>query len=207
MTAMPKPKHSLDDVLAEISALPAPPNGQELREWLRRYPAFKADIVQFVTAWIDMEATKVGREVTPEKVNRIVNRTMSRVQQMLDESEKPAAISDLTQEITTAGHTLESFQRALGIDHSMLTCLAARMIRPATIPLRLVREIAEHLRRSIELVRAYFRRPPQLAAAYKARRKPVPAQKDFAYIVQHAELPEPEKTKWLAEAPDPALRG
>lgn len=206
MTATPAPKHSLDDVLAELAALSAPPLGDEIREWLRRYPAFKKDIIQFVTAWIDMEASRVAHEVTPERVNRVVNRTMSRVQQMLDESERPAVITDLTEEIIAAGHTLESFQRALGIDGSLLTSLAGRVIRPATIPWTLIREMGELLRRQVDCLRVYFRQPPKLAAAFKARRKPVPAQKDFAYFVQHSDLPDLQKAKWLAEAPDPGLR-
>ena len=206
MTAKTEHKHSLDDVLTAITALGAPPAGEQLREWLRRYPEFKKAIIDYVTAWVDMETRPAAEAVTPEAVNRVVNRTMSRVQQILDEADRPQTIQDLSAEIAAAGHTPESFQRTLDIDHSILTCLAGRMIRPATIPLRLVRETSQTLHRALDAVRNYVRLPPQLAAAHKARKRPEAKQVDFAYLVTHADLPEPVKAKWLAEAPDPDLQ-
>jgi hypothetical protein len=196
----------VNDVLADIAALPAPPDAQQLRIWMSEYPEFKASIVSFVTDWIEAEASKAPREVTADDVNTVVNRTMSRVQQLLDQPRRSASIEDLTAEIAAAGHDLDSFQRAVGIDHSMLTCVAERMVRPATIPLRLVTLMAEALRRRIEHVRNYLRLPLQPAAAYKARKRPETNQVDFSFIVQHAELPEPDKARWLAEPPDPALQ-
>jgi hypothetical protein len=80
------------------------------------------------------------------------------------------------------------------------------MIRPATIPLRLVRETSQTLHRALDAVRNYVRLPPQLAAAHKARKRPEAKQVDFAYLVTHADLAEPVKAKWLAEAPDPDLQ-
>jgi hypothetical protein len=197
---------SLDDVLAKLAALPAPPDAQQLRGWMSQYPEYKASIITFVTDWIEMEAAKVPHEVTTEDVDLVVNRTMSRVQQLLDQGKRPAVIEDLAADISAAGHDLDSFQRALGIDRAMLTSLIERMVRPATIPLRLVTAMADALRRRIEHVRDYLRLPPQPAAAYKARTRPQPKQVDFAFIVQYAELPEPDKARWLAEAPDPALQ-
>ena len=177
MTTTPETNpHSLDDVFTEISALSAPPTGDTLREWLQRYPAFKEDITNFVAAWIDMESRATSHDVTNEQIDRVVNRTMSRVQQILDESERSAPMTDLTREIDSAGYTFESFQRSLGTDASILSCLADRMIRPSTIPLRLVRSCAELLLRSIDAVREYLRLPPQLASAYKARRQPEAVQ-------------------------------
>src|SRR6266481_2857954 len=82
----------LDDVLAHLAALPVPPDAQQLRSWMSQYPEYKASIITFVTDWIEMEAAKVPHEVTTDDVNRVVNRTMSRVQQLLDEGKRPAAI-------------------------------------------------------------------------------------------------------------------
>lgn len=199
-------QYSLDDVLTEIRALGTPPAGDRLRAWLDRYPAFKKDIIAYVTAWVDVDTREEAPEPDPEVVNRIVSRTMSRVQQMLDETDRQQGIHDLSAEIVAAGHSLESFQRLLGIDYSMLTSLAARLVRPATIPARLVRDIANALYRQLDAVRDYFRLPPQLATAHKAKKRPEAKQVDFAYLVAHAELPEPDKTKWLAEEPDPVLQ-
>lgn len=205
MTTKTEQQHGLDDVLTEIRELGTPPAGDQLRAWMRRYPEFKKEIVEYVTAWVDMESRPVP-EVAPEVVNRVVSRTMSRVQQLLDEAERPQTMQDISAEITAAGYSVESFQRTLGIDHSILTSLAERLVRPATIPARLVRDIADALHRSLDAVRDYFRLPPRLAAAHKARKQPTAKQIDFAYLIEHAMLPEPEKQKWLAEPPDPVLQ-
>jgi hypothetical protein len=206
MTTKTERQHSLDDVLTEIRALGAPPAGDQLRAWLKRYPTFKKDIIDYVTAWVDVETRAALPDPAPEVVNRVVSRTMSRVQQLLDEADRQRSMHDLSAEITAAGHSFESFQRTLGIDASILMSLVERLVRAATIPARLVREIAQALQRDLDTVRDFFRRPPQLATANKARRQPASKQVDFAYLVEHSALPEPERVKWLAEAPDPVLQ-
>ena len=206
MTANATPKTSLDDVLAEIAALPAPPDAQQLRQWMSRYPEFTAEIVDFATHWVEMDAAEGVPEATQDEVNRIVNRTMSRVQQLLDQAERSDSMQDLGAEIKAAGHDLDSFQRSVGVDRSILTCLMERMVRPATIPLPLVQAMAKALNRSIDQVRAYLVLPPQPSAAYRSRKQPVPKQADFSKLVEHAALSDADRARWLAEPPDPALR-
>ena len=206
MTTKATPKPSLDDVLTEIAALPVPPDAQQLRHWMNRYPEFTAEIVDFATDWVEMEAAESVPEATQDEVNRIVNRTMSRVQQLLYEAERSDSMQDLGAELKAAGHDLDSFQRAVGVDHSILTCLMARLVRSATIPLRLVLAMAEALDRSVDQVRAYLVLPPQPSAAYKSRKQPVSKQADFSELVKHAELSDADRARWLAEPPDPAFR-
>ena len=206
MTTNATPKPSLDDVLAELAALPAAPDAQQLRQWMSQYPEFAAEIVDFATDWVEMEAAEDVPEATQDEVNRIVNRTMSRVQQLLDEAERPDSMQDLGAEIKAAGHDLDSFQRAVGVDRSILTCLMERMVRPATIPLPLVLAMVEALNRSVDQVRAYLVLPPQPSAAYRSRRQPVSEQADFSELVEHAALSDADRARWLAEPPDPALR-
>src|SRR5882757_10659918 len=98
MIARSDRKVSVDDVLADIAALPSPPDAQQLRSWMSEYPEFKATIVSFVTDWIEAEASKSPREVTADDVNTVVNRTMSRVQQLLDQPKRSAPMVDLTVE-------------------------------------------------------------------------------------------------------------
>ncbi len=206
MTASQGRHPSLDDVLAEIATSATPPDAQQFRDWVNRYPQFKADIVDFVTDWIELEATTPSNEVTQGEVNLVVNRTMSRVQQLLSESEWSAPIGNLRDDLEAVGHNLDSFQRALGIDRSVLSCLMGHMIQPDGIPLRLVRDMARALNRNAELVREYLRQPLQQAAvAYSASRQPEPMQREFAVIIRQSGLSEAEKESWLSEPADPAL--
>jgi hypothetical protein len=206
MTAKNERQHSLDDVLAAIRDLGDVPVGDQLRDWLTRYPAFSREIVDYVTARIDEETRAPSAEASSDMVNRVVSRTMSRVVQLLDADARPQTIQDLSAEIVAAGHSLESFQRTLGIDDSIMLSLAERLVRPHTIPARIVRDTAEGLYRSLDAVRQYFLQGPQLATANKARTKPTARQVDFSYLVEHSTLPEPERVKWLAEVPDPVLQ-
>jgi hypothetical protein len=205
MIANPSPKPSLDDVLAEIAADPSPPDARSLRVWTAKYPEFAVEIVDFATDWIEMDAARSEHVVTVEDVDLVVNRTMSRVQAMLDAAERPEVLTDLATDIRAAGHDLDTFQRAVGIDRSILDCLIARLVSPVRLPASLVRALAETLNRSLDAVRGYLRLPPQQVAAYKSRRRPDVKQADFAEIVRHSQLSEAEKAHWLAEPPDPGL--
>ena len=206
MTASQNQSLSLDDVLAEISTSAAPPDARQFHGWVKRFPQFRSEIVDFVTDWIEIEAAKHSHEATKEDVDLVVNRTMSRIQQLLDEVEKTKSMTDLSADIKATGHDFNSFQRTVGIDRSILTCLMERMICPVTIPLRMVTTMAQTLNRDAGLVRDYLRLPPQQAAAYKARKQPTLNQVDFAVVVRDADIPEVEKERWLAEPPDPAFR-
>ena len=205
MTANRNRDLALDDVLAEIASAPTPPDAQMLRAWTVKYPEFAAEIVDFATDWVEMEAA-VEAPVTDEDVDLVVNRTMSRVQALLDAGERPAVLADLAADMRAAGYDPEAFQRAIGIDRSILDCLVARLVRPATLPVRLVRALAEALGRSIEAIREYVRLPPQAATAYRARQRPATAQADFAMLVRHSQMSDADKERWLGEPPDPALR-
>ena len=195
----------LDDMLEEMAAAAAPPDARQLRAWIERYPQFKAEIVDFVTAWIEMEAADPAAEAAQDEVEIVVNRALSRVRELRGAGAKPAAIGNLAAEIQAAGG-FDAFQRAAGIDRSIVTCLEKRLIRPATIPARMVAAVAQALGRDAAAVRDYLRLPPHSAAAYKASRQPELKQVDFAEIVRYADIPEAEKARWLAAPPDPAFR-
>lgn len=198
-------KPLLEDVLAEIAVASSPPDAQSLRVWTAKYPEFAAEIMEFATDWVEMDAACLEHLVTAEDVDIVVNRTMSRVQKMLDTEERSVSLIDLAVDIRATGYDFDTFQRIVGIDRSILDCLIARLVRPVRLPASLVRVLAETLNRSIEDVREYLRLPPQPVAAYKSRRRPDIKQADFAEIVQHSQLSEVEKARWLAEPPDPVL--
>lgn len=198
-------KLSLDEVLAELSAAPTPPDECILRAWITKHPHFRSEIIDFATSWVEMDAARSGQEVTPEDVNLVVNRTMSRVQALLD-AEQPNSIMDIVADIHAAGHDVSSIQGVLGIDRSMLDCLIQRLIKPSTIPERLVKGLAETLKTPVQVVKNYLQSPPQLLAANKARRRPEAKQVDFSMVVEHSNLSDAKKAEWLAEKPTSHLR-
>lgn len=206
MTASANRKPQLDEVLDEFSGLSSPPDAATLRAWTKEYPEFARELVAFATDWVAMNAARVERAVTAEDVDVVVNRTMSRVQAVLDAAERPETLTDLAADIVAAGHDFDSFQRTVGIDRSMLDSLVMRLAKPATLPALLVRLVAGALNRPLDALRGYFRLPAQLAAAHRSRTRPAPTQVDFAMLVQHSQLSDLEKDRWLKEPPDPGLQ-
>lgn len=199
------PTQTLDEILNEVASRPAPPNQTEIRAILARFPEHKSEIIDFVTAWIELDCTRDARESTDVDVDRVVNRTMSRVMQVLHERAEARPISNLSGSIRVAGHDLKSFERAVGIDRSILTLLESRLIRPATIPALLVDRIASALGRTADSVRAYLVLPPQTATAYMSTRPPRVTQEEFAEALRNSKLSKTDQSRWLAESPDPLL--
>lgn len=206
MTAKPNRKTELDDVLDEFAALPATPDAATLRAWKETYPEFSRELSNFAADWIATDATAADRTVEAEDVNRVVNRTMSRVQMMLDDDARSAVLTDLAEDISASGQNFESFQRQVGIDRSILDGLLLRLANRETVPALLISRVAEALNRRVDSVRAYFWLPAKMAAAYKSRTRPTATQVDFAALVKDSSLSEEEKRRWLRELPDPALR-
>jgi hypothetical protein len=149
-----------------------------------------------------MAAAPAPVELTDEDVNTVVNRTMSRVNQLLFESRKSEKLTDLFVDIKASGHDGDSFRRLLGIDHSILDCLAKRLVSPASVPRRLVEAMASALNREVDVLRQFLLMPPVPATAYKSRKKPQVQQMDFKDLVAHADLTDAEKRRWLVEAVD-----
>ncbi|MGE0278632.1 MAG: hypothetical protein AB7R40_24810 [Nitrospiraceae bacterium] len=197
---------SLDKVLDEIATAPTAPDAKTVRAWTAKYPAYTNAIVDFVTDWIEMELVPVGEPPSEEAVDAAVSRTMSRVQLLLDEADRAAPLTDLSRDIRSAGHDFASFERTVGIDRSILDCLISRLVKPATVPGRLIRDIAAALNRSVEQIRDYLRLPMQTSAAFKARRRPAARQADFGDIVRDSQLSDADKSDWLAEPPDLVMR-
>jgi hypothetical protein len=207
MIAAQKKSQSLEDVLMAITSGDAPPDAAQLRKLISEHPEYKSEIIDFATAWVEMEALSEPNEVAQDDVDLVVNRTMSRVQQILFDSKKAEKLTDLYADVSASGHDLDSFQRELGVDRSILDCLANRHIRPELIPRRLVLAMARVLNRPVDLLREFFVLPPIPAGAYKARGKPEVGKVDFAFIVEHSNLSDAEKRRWLDEEPDGETKG
>jgi len=207
MEKMMKPisKPDLDTVLDEFASLSGPPDAATLRSFVNNYPEFERELIEFATDWIATDAFRTKQPITAETVDSIVNRTMSRIQAIMDAEERPKQLVDLAVDIRAAGYDFQSFQRTINIDRSILDCLIDRLVSPATIPARLVAAASDALKRTADEFRDYVRLPPQLASANKSRGRPRAVQVDFSMLVQESDLPDTDKTRWLAEPPDPKL--
>ncbi|APG12018.1 hypothetical protein BKD09_27145 [Bradyrhizobium japonicum] len=201
----PTSKPDLDTVLDEFASLSGPPDVATLRFFVNHYPEFERELIEFATHWIATDALRSKQPITAETVDSIVNRTMSRVQAIMDAEERPKKLVDLAADIRAAGYDFQSFQRTVNIDRSILDCLIDRLVNPPTLPARLVEAVSDALKRTADDFRDYVRLPPALASANKSRGRPRAVQVDFSMLVRDSDLPDTDKTRWLGEAPDPKL--
>lgn len=197
---------TLDEVLQEFIAAGTAPTAGHVREWINRYPQFSHEIIAFATTWIEVDNASPGNPIEASDIDRVVNRTMSKIQNLLFEEEaaaKTAEIRDFLVVIKAAGHDLDSFEQAIGVDRSILVCLIERLIEPTTLPGCLIITIAEIVRLSIDTVQNYFAGPPKPQAAHRAKQKPVIQQVSFAEAVRSSTLPAQDKIRWLTEISQP----
>lgn len=207
-TNLHRSKPALEEVLNEIASARAAPDARQVRTWVEKFPEYKKEITDFTTAWIEMQVACDGDDVETEEIDSIVNRTMSCIQIMLHEHESHSdPIKSMLTQIHTANYDLDSFEKAIGVDRSILSCLMERLIEPATIPGQLVSRIADALRRPAGLIRAYLQQPSAPVAVFKARTRPRTCRATFADVVRGSSLTDAEKARWLAEPPDPAMQG
>ena len=187
---------TIDEVLNEIAALPTPPARNEFRSLIERYPKFKREITDFVTSWIEMEWTLPRHEMSEVEAARIVNVTMSQIQAVQREELRSW---EFQESIARSGLRLEDLEARVGIDRTILTSLQDRLIRPETIPDRLVEHLARVLRTSTATVLHYLSRPPLAARAYCATNPPKIEQIEFCRAVRDSELSSEMKRFWIAE--------
>jgi hypothetical protein len=202
---------TLDDVLNEFVAECDRPTAEALEVWVRRYPQFRRDLIDFAAAWAEQMVLPEAPGLTADEEERIVDRVMSHALNVSfkRDGEAPARTSDenpitsLTGEAKNLGMSVAEFAKGCGLDLVLVTKLNNRQVLPETIPSRLVSHIARLVGRTAETVRQYLTGPPQVVSAYSFLSKKKPQQferQNFADAVRASSLSEAEKARWLDEA-------
>lgn len=202
---------TLDDVLNEFVAEYERPTSEALETWVGRYPQFRRELIDFVAAWVEETTLPESAELTIEEEERTVDRAMShalnvsfnRDEQSHHQQPGEKTITSLTGEAKNAGMSVADFAKGCGLDLVLITKLNNRQILPETIPSRLVNHIARLVGRTVEGVREYLGRQPQLLSglSFMSKKKPRRVERErFADAVRASSLSEAEKARWLDEA-------
>ena len=201
-------KITLDDVFNTFVAENDRPTAENLQEWVKRYPQYRRELVDFAAAWAEQLVLPPAPELGPEAEKALIDRAMSHVlnvaynrdlqEQQRAENDDP--IHSLTGEAQRAGINAQELAESCGLDVVSISKLNDRQIKPETIPARLVSLLGKLLQKSTEAIRVYFAEPPQAVAgkAFLALKKPRSAeQQSFADAVRMSSLSEAEKARWL----------
>lgn len=200
----------LDDVLNEFVAEYEQPTGKALETWVKRYPQFRRELVDFAAAWAEQLALPPAPELSAEQEKALIDRAMSHVLNVAFSRDEQAhglkkddrAIESLTGEARKAGISPLELAKACGLDLALISKLANRQIRPRSIPPRLISRLGELLSRSADAIAEFFAGPTQIYSgkAFLSRGKPQSAeQQSFADAVRASSLSAAEKARWLED--------
>lgn len=192
---------SLEMVLAQYAdAAAAGDAGVE--RWLTAYPHYALELARFAADMACLSDLGDACLDEPDDGDAPFMAALAR----FTPPQRRAPIASLCLEAQRSGLSPVELARRLGLDVSVLAKLDKKLIRPATLPRRLVALVAEELRRSVEEVTAYFRTPivPAVAVRALSFRAPsapvVPREESFADAVRSApEMTDDARRGWIAE--------
>ena len=183
----PMDKEILEDILDAYVASGVGPN-RPLEEWIRRYPEFEREIIEFAASWSLMTwlpPAPNAEEITEEA---LVLRGMSVVQSVLHRqstlsaSDSVASFESLIVEGQERGFEPRRLAHAVGLGDSLIRKLDRRLIAYATIPQELIYSLAQVMGREVTSITAYLQQDPILATRTEHRSEQAPklvAQEDF----------------------------
>lgn len=202
MTATNQPP--LEDVLDMLLAAYKAPTQEAVAEFAERFPAYRADILDFAADWAEEEHLPAPEPLTDAQEARVFARAQSFLQNTLFELSPPAiavvaARSSLFDLARGSGASLQDVARAAGLDIPLIAKLNGRSIKPETIRERVARAIAQFLGVDFRQVIESWTGPPLAQGrSYLAQVKPVLAtQEDFETAVANSTLSPAEKAALL----------
>jgi len=200
---------SLEHVLDQLVEAEEMPGPAVLDRWVREYPQFESELVDFIASWTLMtSAASEYEEETDEdsKVDeRLMLRGMSVVQNVLHEMAKcsnaTSRLDSLLGAGKIAGLSLSDLARATHLGDALVRKLDRRLIRFSSIPNQAIDAIAKAVRCPAQAVSWYLQQAPTLPAGahYRADRPPQLAEpEDFRLAVEKdPTMPSEDRRLWL----------
>ncbi len=192
-------------ILSAYSDAAARPGGTRLEEWVRRYPQHERALVQFALCNFLFEQGGTAAEATPAQETLFLERAAMIRRKMMRSMTPPAParLRSLVDAAKERGLSVPALAERLRLTPLEIVKLNQRLIRAATIPNALVRQLASLLERSREEVADYLSLPPTLSAqaSYRADRTPRAQEpQDFRDALKdNPNLSEEQRAYWLAE--------
>ena len=170
---------TLEDVLDAYVASDVGPNSS-LDEWLRSYPEFERDIVEFAASWSLMKWLPPAPNSEEVDEETLVLRGMSVVQNLLHRqsvesaADSVAPFESLIAEGRERGLEPRRLAQAVGLGDSLLRKLDRRLITYASVPQELIKRLAQVMQREVTTITTYLQQGPTLGAATEHRSEQAP---------------------------------
>ena len=180
----------------------ATPGGNDpevLGRWIREYPQFADDLIDFAAARAEhraIDARPFGEEDRSAEIGLNILKEQLRPREF-------AVPESLTAMAERKGWKKPEFAKRSGLSMSLLMYLEKRRLRFSTIPTKLIARLAELLETSEQAIAGYLALPPTTAgeANFKTPTRPDEVrQRDFADAVREDQaLSAEEKRALLSE--------
>lgn len=209
-------QEALEDVLDAYVASTTVPSQQALKEWIRRYPHYRRELIEFTVSWTMTEHLPPSPAVEETEEELLVLRGMSVVQSVMNEHRQKVRTDKENNEVNLRSLLDEGSRFSLSIHEIAAACrlgiqtfrkLDRRLISYPSIPMKVIQVIAETVQRNVEVVASYLQSEPVLAkgARYRAEQRPEVVQQEdfFEAIRSDMTIEEVDRSYWLAfEQPD-----
>jgi hypothetical protein len=198
---MHRSTETIDDVLEAYLTAAWEEGPQQLSEWIRRYPQYERELMEFAAARSLVHHLPPAPDADEEE-DLLVARGMEVVHELLRRPRSRPVMVDLLAEAKARGLTTKGLAAALGLSVPLVAKLHRRLIRAATIPGKLIEDVARLLEQEASVVARYLGQSPTLAAGANYRAEQAPTlgeQQDFFEAVRtDPVIPETERERWLS---------
>lgn len=181
----------IDAVLVDFAeAHHAGKTGTMLAEWSARYPALVRDFGRIAEEnWAGRANEAVPAQMSAEVAEarfREIGRAALRAKRPATTQRETAPLTNLLHAAQERGLTRQTFAARLQLPDTLVLKLHRRLISAASIPARLVEQIAETVGRTTDEITDYLKQPAQmpLAASFRSDSAPQPQTETFADALQ-----------------------
>lgn len=201
--------YSLEEVLDAYVAASQSPSREKLQEWIKRFPQYEQELIEFTVAWSQTEyfPERKGQEKDSEswiqigmKIARQAYEQQAVENKPLEIRHKPPLVS-FFQEGNRLGYSPDRLAQHLNIPMSIMRKIENRLLFVDTIPPNLTELIAQNLQRNHDEVLVYLREEPAIPQQLrlKSHQSPKTSRQSFFDAVRaDTSMSEDQRTYWLS---------
>lgn len=196
----------IDSILAAYADAARSPGGTRLEEWVRRYPQHERALVEFAVYDYVFEHGRTFEETAVERESLFLSRAQAVRERLMAASGLTAvgastsAMQSMLDSAKERGLSAAELAQRLQLGVSFIVKLERRLIRPESLPRKLIADLAQVLGCTYADVATYLQRPPTLSpqASYRASRAPrLAGQEEFeAALEASRDMTEAQKSYW-----------
>lgn len=201
-------RKDLEDVLNEYVASSSNPSKELLSEWIRRYPEYRQEIIDFTASWSLMNHLPPSPDIQEVNEETLVLRGMSIVQNLLHQQKQALnrsnpSLSGLLDEGKKQGLSIRVLAERSIMSPALIRKLDRRLIRFPSIPSKAIERIAQAISATDSLVIHYLQGEPKSMAGARYRSSErissSKEQEDFFNAVREdLSMEEEQRRYWLA---------